>query len=281
MMLGPSELWFGGKPVATNWFINHAWRDRHILSRKWREQHDPHNMELLYCQNVKNHLVHMQKMQYVVGGMPVMRYSLIKPWITELERRQIKYTPLLEEVGLPIGRSISSKLFVPANSAYRFVDLAAKVTNEPYFLTVVQGEGTITSVVFPSQWMFEWVDTAARIESSGNSRNMPAPPATLIDSLKNALGPHIHEADLTVERSAEICGFEKRKLARKLKSKGTTMAKLIASIRQERAEKELANTNRKIGEIARSVGFKDPTVFSRAFRNWTGQSPQKFRQNHR
>ena len=110
---------------------------------------------------------------------------------------------------------------------------------------------------------------------------MPAPPATLIDSLKNALGPHIHESGLTVDRSAELCGFEKRKLARKLKVKGTTMAKLIASIRKERAQIDLSSTNRKIGDIAESVGFKDPTVFSRAFKNWTGQSPQEYRKSNR
>ena len=336
----------------------------------------------------------MQKMQKIVGGMPVMRYSLIRPWIAELDRRQINSTELLEQVGLPIGRSISSKLFVPANSAYRFIDLAARVAKEPYLgailglnldfralplisdasevaatvgdlliriainseqhstsikmelqieseqsrfnivrlfqpdvlpshidayyvgvlvnvlksalpskwssqqvtatvcdpaaipsdlgdLTVLQGDTTIASVTFPSQWMFEWVDTAARLDVNGISKDMPAPPATLIDSLKNVLGPHIHESDLTVERSAELCGFEKRNLARKLKAKGTTMAKLIASIRQERAQMELARTNRRIGEIAHSVGFKDPTVFSRAFKNWTGQSPQEYRKSNR
>ena len=333
-------------------------------------------------------------MQKVVGGMAVMRYSLIKPWIAELDRRQIDSTSILEQVGLPIGRSISSKLFVPANSAYRFINLAARVADEPFLgaklglnldlralplisdaselaatvgdlliriainseqhstsvkmglqieseqstfnvarlfqpdilpsqidayyvgvlvnalksalpskwnsrqvrvtvcdpdaippdldrLTVLQGDGSMASVTFPSQWMFECVDTAARLDASGASHDMPAPPATLIDSLKNALGPHIHEADLTVERSAELCGFEKRNLARKLKSKGTTMAKLIASIRQERAQMELASTNRKIGEIAQSVGFNDPTVFSRAFKNWTGQSPQEYRKSSR
>lgn len=139
----------------------------------------------------------------------------------------------------------------------------------------------MTSVTFPSQWMFERVDTAARLKAGDSVQYMPAPPATLIDSLKNALGPHIHEPGLTVERSAELCGFEKRNLARKLEENGTTMMNLIASIRQERAESQLANTDRKIGEIARSVGFRDPTVFSRAFKTWTGQSPQKFRQNRR
>ena len=84
----------------------------------------------------------------------------------------------------------------------------------------------------------------------------------------------------TCERS-RLKGREVSWEARKLKSKGTTMAKLIASIRQEQAQMELASTNRKIGEIAQSVGFNDPTVFSRAFKNWTGQSPQEYRKSSR
>lgn len=147
-------------------------------------------------------------------------------------------------------------------------------------LTLLKGNDSIASLTFPSPWMFELVDTAARTQTSGLIQTMPAPPATLIDALKNALRPHIHDSNLTVERSAEICGFEKRRLSRHLKAKGTTLAKLIASIRQEQAEKELSVTNRKISDIAKSVGFKDPTVFSRAFKSWTGQSPQEFRRNN-
>lgn len=122
-------------------------------------------------------------------------------------------------------------------------------------LTVLQSDGTIVSLTFPSSWLFEWIDTTFRVQASGFTENMPAPPATLIDAVKNALRPHIHEADLTVERGAEICGLEKRRLSRHLKAKGTTLAKLTASIREEEAVKELSSTNRKIGEFALSVGF--------------------------
>ena len=147
-------------------------------------------------------------------------------------------------------------------------------------LTILQGDSSAASLTFPSPWMFEWVDTAARMQPGAFAKEMPAPPATLVDALKIALRPHIHDPDLTVERSAEICGFEKRRLSRHLKARGTTLARLIASIREEEAARELRGTSRKIGDIAQSVGFKDPTVFSRAFKNWTGQSPQEYRRNH-
>jgi AraC-like DNA-binding protein len=96
-----------------------------------------------------------------------------------------------------------------------------------------------------------------------------------------AIAPHIHEEDLTVERAAELCGIDKRQLSRKLRSKGTTINKEIAYLRQERATIALVNSDQRIAEIAAKVGFSDPTVFSRAFRNWTGQSPQEYRRNHK
>jgi AraC-like DNA-binding protein len=48
-------------------------------------------------------------------------------------------------------------------------------------------------------------------------------------------------------------------------------------MRKTLAEKELVNTNRHIAEIAAMVGYLDPTVFSRAFKRWTGVSPREFR----
>ena len=51
--------------------------------------------------------------------------------------------------------------------------------------------------------------------------------------------------------------------------------------REEKAADELNSTTRRVSEIAQSVGFTDPTVFSRAFKNWTGQSPQEYRRTHK
>jgi AraC-like DNA-binding protein len=336
----------------------------------------------------------MQNIPTPVGGMPLIRLSLINPFIAELDRRRINSSALLREVGFPVERPVSNEMFVATNSVYRFIERAAEAADDPYLgarvgyrldpkslpqyslaseealtvgdlliriainsehhntsvkmglnidskwsvfnfvrvfrpdvdasqidayyvgvlvnvlkttlqsvwnprqvianlhnpeaippeferLGLSQGDRHRVSVTFPSNWLFEWVDPSARAVDGAAARELSAPPSTLVDSLKAALKPHIHETDLTVERSANICGFEKRRLSRKLKTKGTTMAKLIADIREERAASELAETDRKIGEIAHLVGFKDPAVFSRAFKNWTGQSPKEYRRSHR
>lgn len=150
----------------------------------------------------------------------------------------------------------------------------------PDRLRIVRGDKHGMQASFPTDWLFNPFEKSAFHAETPNS-GLTHLPESLTDSLRLALIPHLHEPDLTVERAAEICGYNKRKLSRKLREKGTTIAKEIAKLRAERAGKDLAHSDRRIADIALSLGFKDPTVFSRAFKNWTGQSPQEYRRNHR
>ncbi len=49
-------------------------------------------------------------------------------------------------------------------------------------------------------------------------------------------------------------------------------------MRKVRAEQELTGSKRKIAEIAAIVGYANSTVFSHAFKRWTGVSPSQYRQ---
>jgi len=147
-------------------------------------------------------------------------------------------------------------------------------------LRIVKGDRRGFRMGFPTEWLFEKFEKTAfrhRIQQSNNSRT----PQSLIESVHRAISRHIHEENLTVERAAALCGIDKRRLSRKLQSKGTTINKEIAFLRQERATSALVNSNQPISEVAAKVGFGDATVFSRAFKNWTGQSPQQYRKTHK
>ena len=147
-------------------------------------------------------------------------------------------------------------------------------------LHIVKGDRSGFRMSFPTEWLFEKFEKTAFRHRILQSSSSPTP-QSLIESVHRAISPHIHEEDLTVERAAVLCGIDKRRLARKLQSKGTTINKEIAYLRQERATCALENSNQRIAEIAAKVGFSDPTVFSRAFKNWTGHSPQQYRKSHR
>lgn len=146
-------------------------------------------------------------------------------------------------------------------------------------LHIAKGDDRGFSIAFPAEWLFakfEKNSFAARAKLATQSYA----PHSLLESVRTAIEPHIHECDLTVGKAADLCGLEKRHLSRRLKNKGTTLAKEIVSLREARASKALAETNERVADVGMNVGFKDPTVFSRAFKNWTGHSPQAYRRTH-
>jgi AraC-like DNA-binding protein len=145
---------------------------------------------------------------------------------------------------------------------------------------VAEGDRSGVQITFPSQWLFERFKKS-HFQAGVSEEMRDEIPQSLVESVRSALRPHLHKNDLTADKAAKICGHDRRKLARRLREEGTTLSKEIAQLRASKAQQDLERSNQRIAEIGESVGFMDPTVFSRAFKNWTGQSPQEYRRTHR
>ncbi len=65
-----------------------------------------------------------------------------------------------------------------------------------------------------------------------------------------------------------------RTLQRRLKSEGTTFQKELDNLREELARNYLSKSEYSSGQIAFLLGYEDPNSFFRAFRAWTGQTPE-------
>lgn len=78
----------------------------------------------------------------------------------------------------------------------------------------------------------------------------------------------------TVATQLNISG---RTLHRQLKDEGASLQALKDQLRQQAAVEQLRRTRKSIKQIALSAGFQSEKIFSRAFRDWTGQSPTGFR----
>lgn len=144
---------------------------------------------------------------------------------------------------------------------------------------VAKGNRRGMQVTLPTSWLFA-PNGYNRPNASAESALKSPMPVSLVESIRFALRPHLGDTELTVDKAAKICGYERRRLSRSLREAGTTLSKEIAKLRAESAERDLVHTDRRIADIAQSVGFKDPTTFSRAFKGWTGQSPQSYRRTH-
>ena len=94
----------------------------------------------------------------------------------------------------------------------------------------------------------------------------------VIDTLSCAGFPRI-------ETTASTIGTSVRTLQRKLAKAGYTHEQLLARSRCAIATALLEKTDSKILDIALDLGYSDHAHFTRAFRRWTGHSPQEFRHN--
>jgi AraC-like DNA-binding protein len=100
---------------------------------------------------------------------------------------------------------------------------------------------------------------------------------TPMDALHHVLLTNLHNPKLNAERVAELCGVSKRTLTRRLAMMGSSLKTEIDMLRQKQAEAELLNGNRTIAAIGASVGYPDSSVFTRAFKRWSGMTPRRFR----
>jgi len=83
------------------------------------------------------------------------------------------------------------------------------------------------------------------------------------------------------ERIAKQLAMSPRTLRRKLAEEGHNFQSAKNLARETRARYFLSRTNLPLSEIAFELGFSELSAFSRAFRNWVGETPQQFRDNYK
>jgi AraC-like DNA-binding protein len=75
-------------------------------------------------------------------------------------------------------------------------------------------------------------------------------------------------------------GFSQRTLQRRLKDQGIEFSSLVEDVRRELALAYVKDAVYSITEVSLLVGYAESGSFTRAFRRWTGQSPQQYRATH-
>ncbi|MCK0511005.1 AraC family transcriptional regulator [Aromatoleum buckelii] len=98
----------------------------------------------------------------------------------------------------------------------------------------------------------------------------------LVQRVRHLLRERLDEG-ATAETLAERLHLSPRTLHRQLEEEGASVQQLKDEARRERAVDLLNRTNRSIKQIALATGFRNEKSFSRAFRQWTGDSPTAFR----
>jgi AraC-like DNA-binding protein len=103
----------------------------------------------------------------------------------------------------------------------------------------------------------------------------PALPTT--DAVARRLFEALPRGEGTQRSIARALGLGERTLQRRLGEEGITFAALLERSRRQLAEGLLRDKHLSASEVAFLLGYSDPSTFFRAFKRWTGRTPQQFR----
>lgn len=86
---------------------------------------------------------------------------------------------------------------------------------------------------------------------------------------------------LTQQQVADELKITSRTLTRRLAKENTTFKKILDDVRKKLAIQCLQNTHWSIEEVADILNYSDAANFSRAFKRWTGYTPNLFRKKNK
>ena len=98
----------------------------------------------------------------------------------------------------------------------------------------------------------------------------------LVEKVRHALAHH-PEHSRNAEDLAIHLNLSARTLHRQLKDEGASLQQLKDAVRRDVAVAQLQRSKRPIKQIAALAGFQNEKSFIRAFKTWTGQTPDAFR----
>ncbi|MBM4243370.1 MAG: AraC family transcriptional regulator [Deltaproteobacteria bacterium] len=106
-------------------------------------------------------------------------------------------------------------------------------------------------------------------------------PDGIVDEVRAALAPQLQGGAPSVTSIAAAVGINVRTLQRRLRQEGTSYQDLVEEMRRALALRMLDERRLPVAQIASDVGFSEPSAFHRAFKRWTGLSPDVWRARRR
>ena len=100
---------------------------------------------------------------------------------------------------------------------------------------------------------------------------------SIIDKVESYVRGALATGSCAIERCAEKTGMSVRTLQSRLAAEGARFSELVEKQRETLAKAHLAEGRLSLDEIADRLGYGEQTSFGRAFKRWTGLTPQQFR----
>lgn len=101
---------------------------------------------------------------------------------------------------------------------------------------------------------------------------------SLLERVRTYILTALPTARCTIDDCAAKLNTSSRTLQKRLTEHGKTFSEMVEATKLQAATQGLAVRSRPISEIALDLGYSEHSCFTRAFKRWTGQTPEEFRQ---
>ncbi len=108
-------------------------------------------------------------------------------------------------------------------------------------------------------------------------RTLRQNPEDFVTALHHEIKLQLGDSRPSLEVLAESLGLTVTVLRRRLKEFGVGFNDLVKAARQELALRYVVDGDMPLTDVALALGYSELSAFSRAFRAWTGMSPQRYR----
>lgn len=108
-------------------------------------------------------------------------------------------------------------------------------------------------------------------------RTLRQNPEDFVIALRHEIKLRLGDSPPSLDALAEGLGLTSTVLKRRLKDFGVGFNDLVKAARQELALRYVTDQEMPLTDVALALGYSELSAFSRAFRAWTGMSPQRYR----
>ncbi len=182
---------------------------------------------------------------------------------------------------LKVTRTATRQHIVPISISVR-IDLPAIEQYEAYFGAPIQ-YGTVNSIVFsaedaqrpflsPNHAMWSIFEPELQKRMADITKTDQT--TTRVRACLNEL---LASGQTSIDAVAAKLSMSSRTLQRRLRDEGTSFQQILSELRREMALHYLLKSDYSSQQIAFLLGYEETRSFFRAFRAWTGQTPEAFR----
>ncbi|AIE74914.1 Transcriptional regulator, AraC family [Synechocystis sp. PCC 6714] len=180
---------------------------------------------------------------------------------------------------LKLIRRVAGQNWHP-QEAYLQTPYLGKIGNFSLSQARIETQQGISAIIFPRRLLSLPLSPLNETDHDSDHKLLLAsvPPLSFTDSLQQAIAPLLKERYPSVQLAANLSQMSVRTLQRRLAEEQFTYSQLVTRLRYQKALQLVGESQIKIIDIAFELGYQDAAHFTRAFKQWTGMSPHRFRQ---